>query len=334
MLTVLLVAESQLWNLQLPVPVALAAVAVLGYVMGRKNQYAAVSQEIQARREIKRAQGVARELESIAENLRRNLAAHHSSVGRFKDRIASMSANQHDLAWKELCEEAEEMLQPTMKLASQLANAYDHIRQQTNHLMTFTEIRTDPLTGICNRRALDETLESQFALRGRYNLSFAIVIIDIDNFKQFNDQRGHLHGDHILKLVARLFDETMRDTDVVCRYGGEEFVIVMPQTDLEGACVFSERLRSLVQSTLDVTVSCGVANALDGDSPQSLLSRADNALYSAKAAGRNIVYHHDGQVTSDSTNLAAAAIGLPMPQVSESLKRLAAELPQHSGSLN
>jgi diguanylate cyclase len=82
---------------------------------------------------------------------------------------------------------------------------------------------------------------------------------------------------------------------VVTRYGGEEFVVVMPQTDLAGACIFSERCRKTVADNLPLTVSCGVATALDGDNAQTILSRADSALYSAKAAGRNLVYEHDGR---------------------------------------
>ena len=123
------------------------------------------------------------------------------------------------------------MLKPTLKLASQLAAAYDEIRQQSNNLMTFTEVRTDPLTGVSNRRALDETLESMFAMMHRYEHPFSVVLVDIDYFKQINDEQGHLYGDRMLKAVARLLDDNVRDTDMVARYGGEEFVIVMPQTD-------------------------------------------------------------------------------------------------------
>ena len=75
---------------------------------------------------------------------------------------------------------------------------------------------------------------------------FSVVMFDIDHFKQVNDQQGHLHGDRVLQELARLFDESMRETDIVARYGGEEFVVVMPHTDLAGACVFAERLRAQV----------------------------------------------------------------------------------------
>ena len=160
--------------------------------------------------------------------------------------------------------------------------------------MTFSEVRTDPLTRVSNRRGLDETLDSMFALKDRYDESFSVAIFDIDHFKQVNDKKGHLFGDRMLQAVARILDETVRDTDVVARYGGEEFVVVMPQTALANACMFAERVRVMIEEGLGLTVSGGVATALDGDNAQSLLSRADAALYSGKAAGRNRIYRHTG----------------------------------------
>jgi diguanylate cyclase (GGDEF)-like protein len=159
--------------------------------------------------------------------------------------------------------------------------------------MTFTEVRTDPLTGVSNRRALDESLDMMFAVMARYERPFAIAIFDIDHFKRINDQHGHLYGDGKLREVARVIDESVRETDVVTRYGGEEFVVIMPHTDLSGAVIFSERLRGTVQQKLKLTISGGVAQASDGDNAQSLLARADSALYAAKAAGRNRVFFHD-----------------------------------------
>ncbi len=128
----------------------------------------------------------------------------------------------------------------------------------------------------------------------RYDSPFAVVILDIDHFKKINDEQGHLYGDSILKSVAKLLADNVRDTDVVTRYGGEEFVIVMPQTPLSGACIFSDRLRQTLERSLPLTISGGVAGAVDGDGAQTLLARADAALYSAKAAGRNRVFYHTG----------------------------------------
>jgi diguanylate cyclase len=279
---------------EIPLPVALAVIAVLGYLAGRSSRAQALNEADKARRELRRAKAVAKELEQIADGVRKHLAAHHTSVARFKDRVSELSSQEKEAAWQDLCAEAEQVLKPTLRLAEQIARAYDEIRQQTNHLMAFTEVRTDPLTRVNNRRGLDETLESMLALLERYDQPFSLALFDIDHFKQVNDSKGHLHGDRTLQAVARILDDSVRDTDIVARYGGEEFVVVMAHTSLENACQFAERVRAMVESSLSLTISGGVTMALDGDNAQSLLSRADAALYSGKAAGRNRIFRHTG----------------------------------------
>ncbi len=285
-----------LFSIQLPLPAALAAVAALGYLFGRQQLRASsTGVAIQARRELRRARMVAQELERIGRVIRRNLAKHQVRLCNFKERVNKLHAEQQNAGWEDLCREADEMLQPTLRLANQIADAYDQIRQQSANLMTFTELRTDPLTGVCNRRAFDDSLAAQFALMERYGSRFSVAFIDIDHFKQVNDEHGHLHGDRILQQVAKLLDEAARETDIVTRYGGEEFVVIMPHTELSGACIFAERLRALIQEQLPVTISGGVTTAMDGDTAQTLVARADSALYGAKSAGRNHVFRHTGE---------------------------------------
>lgn len=283
------------WCPRISIPVALGAVATLGYLVGRWRRSEEAEVRARSRRELRRAQAVARELENISQLVQKHLAKHQASVSRFKHRVARLSVQQQDAAWKDLCLEAEEMLKPTLQLATQIANAYDEIRQQSNHLMAFTDVRMDPLTGVLNRRALDEALASQFAMKLRYGVGFSLVLFDIDRFKEVNDQQGHLRGDQILQEVARELDERVRETDMVARYGGEEFVIIMPATNLDGASTITDRLREEVEEYLPVTLSGGVAEAIDGDSAEAIIDRADAALYAAKSAGRNCVFRHDGE---------------------------------------
>ena len=144
------------WTIQVLVPLVLATVATLGYLFGWRSKKDDDEVMFRSQRELRRAQAVANELEKIALGVRKNLAKHCTSVNRFKGRISKLGNRQKTEAWMELCAEAEAILKPTLQLAAQIANAYDEIRQQSANLMSFTEIRTDPLTGVKNRRGLEE----------------------------------------------------------------------------------------------------------------------------------------------------------------------------------
>jgi len=290
-----------------PILVAMAAVALIGYVFGRKSKLPADDMPGRTRRDLRRAELVAAELEKIAWDLRKALVRHHASVIKFRERVSKLNSQQKDdSVWKDLCRDAEEILRPTMRLATQIANSHDEIRQQSLNLMTFTEIRTDPLTGVNNRRGMDDTLITQVALMNRYGVRFSIVLFDIDHFKQVNDVQGHVYGDQMLSQLARMIDESVRETDVVARFGGEEFLVIMPETDLAGASRFADRLRERIGKEMPLTVSGGVAEGLDGDSPESLLVRADAALYGAKSGGRNCVFRHTGDAAEMVTAEASA----------------------------
>lgn len=278
----------------LPTTFSLAVVAVIGYLVGRMRKVDSVQSDWQSRREIKRAQMIARELESVAREVRKSLARHHSSVSRFKSKISDLASRGREVVVQDVCREAEEILGPTMLLATDLARAYDQIRRQSHGLLSFVEVRTDQLTGICNRKSMDDSLEQLVALHNRYDLRFSLAMFDIDFFKRVNDEKGHVVGDQVLREVAQAIDCTARDTDIVTRFGGEEFVVLMPQTELTGACVFAERVRQHIQRKLCVTVSGGVVTVREGETSQILLERVDAALYHAKASGRDRVSVHTG----------------------------------------
>jgi diguanylate cyclase (GGDEF)-like protein/PAS domain S-box-containing protein len=154
---------------------------------------------------------------------------------------------------------------------------------------------TDGLTGLYNRRHLDETLATEMERALRYHSPLSIMMFDVDHFKRFNDEHGHDQGDRVLQALAQAMQEHVRKVDVPCRYGGEEFLAILPGTDQAGAIIVAERLRhSIEQMTVDglrVTISIGVATipALDVSRPELLIEAADRALYRAKRAGRNQV---------------------------------------------
>src|SRR5690606_19876475 len=155
--------------------------------------------------------------------------------------------------------------------------------------------RTDTLTRMPNRRYFDEVVAAEFERSRRGNGALALLIVDIDHFKQFNDQYGHSRGDEVLRQVAEALGNGVRRGDHVCRFGGEEFALILPGTDGADAAEVAESLRSTVASTTTsdapVTVSIGVASTRDHafDSIDDLFKAADSALYRAKREGRNRV---------------------------------------------
>jgi diguanylate cyclase (GGDEF)-like protein len=156
----------------------------------------------------------------------------------------------------------------------------------------------DSLTGINNRASMDNALNREVELSHRHDSPLSLLIIDIDHFKRVNDTLGHTAGDTVLKLMAKCVKETMRTSDMLFRYGGEEFALLLSGTDIEGARQVGERIRNAVQSypfifdgkELDMSVSIGVASLGRRDSANRLFDRADAALYKAKKAGRNQVH--------------------------------------------
>jgi diguanylate cyclase len=298
----------------LPIPVALAAVAVFGYLFGRLQRSNESEKLDSTRRELNRAHAVVNDLEKIAQRVRRELALHHANLATFKRRVGELSKSADTADWQRLCEEAERLLKPTQDLAMQLAHAYDGIRQQSSRLMSFSGQRCDPLTGLCNRQALHETLDNFLTMHRRYGMMFSIAIFDLDHFNAFNEEHGAVQGDRLLKQIAALLDQQARDTDVVTRSGGEEFIVVLPATELAGATMFAERMRSLIARSTTQTISAGVATVAEGDDTKIFLTRADTALYAAKAAGRNTVYCHDGHDA-----LPASSQDLLAPMMDEQL---------------
>ena len=176
-----------------------------------------------------------------------------------------------------------------------LARSFDAMRTRLAE-----QIGTDPLTGCLNRRALETRLRAEWRQAKRRGSTVAVLAIDLDHFKNINDTRGHPFGDVVLQEIVGIMKATARDTDAVARVGGDEFVVVLPDTGWQGALTFAERMRRKVDDfsfaspagPLGVTISVGVALARGTDpmSPESLLQDADRSLYKAKTAGRNRIF--------------------------------------------
>ena len=159
------------------------------------------------------------------------------------------------------------------------------------------QAQADPLTKLANREAYEQRLDFEYARWQRYGHALSLLIGDVDQFKDVNDRFGHAAGDKVLKVVASTLQANVREIDFLGRYGGEEFVVLMPETALEGALRAAEKLRQAVadrpfhsgEHRVPVTISFGVAAFAADDTPESVFQRADTALYQAKDAGRNRV---------------------------------------------
>ncbi len=188
--------------------------------------------------------------------------------------------------------ESERMRQELEGANEELADAYRELKRNETRIHEL--MLRDPLTGVYNRRALGERLAAELARSRRFGHPLGLLMLDIDHFKQINDRFGHLAGDQVLIGIARFLRQQVRQSDFVARFGGEEFAILLPETDQEGARRFAERLRSAM-GKLDFSpvptpsVSIGVAASREDDTPDSLLQRADAALYAAKRGGRDRV---------------------------------------------
>ena len=146
----------------------------------------------------------------------------------------------------------------------------------------------DGLTGLYNRRYFNELMILEFSKLKRSQDVFSLMMIDVDDFKKYNDTNGHPAGDKLLKDAAQVFKDSVRDIDSVCRYGGEEFSILLPQVDKENAKVIAERLRMQVSLYTGSTISIGIAaSPQDAQDAQALIDKADAALYQAKQTGKN-----------------------------------------------
>jgi len=222
-----------------------------------------------------------------------------------------------------------------------------------------TDTLSDALTGVANRRAFEYELSRRVTEWNRQRSALSLMLLDIDHFKRLNDTFGHPAGDAVLRRVAEVLSEHCRETDLVSRYGGEEFVIVMPNTPGGEARRVAERVRAGIESAeclvdgqpLQVTISAGVAEMLLGEQGDDLVRRADQALYASKQLGRNCCHFHDGlrneqfgrpparpaasAPSRQQDHYADALTGLPTRRVfEEELRRRLAERRRYDGPLS
>jgi diguanylate cyclase (GGDEF)-like protein/PAS domain S-box-containing protein len=172
---------------------------------------------------------------------------------------------------------------------------YTEIREDISTQKKLEELwMTDQLTGLFNRSRLDELFDAELRRANRYGTHFSILLLDIDHFKQINDTHGHLVGDDVLYAAAKLLQENIRDVDILGRWGGEEFLFILPNTNQSEALILAEKLRNTLRDhpftpVNKLTASIGISSFIAGVDADELFKRADDALYRAKAKGRDRV---------------------------------------------
>ncbi len=216
-----------------------------------------------------------------------------------------------------------QLVEANATLHGELTDAQVRMDVKQHQLESYmAEARTDTLTSVSNRRAFDEQMHRLFAIHERRPTDLCLLMADLDHFKLFNDYHGHQVGDIMLQRVAEAFELATRSTDIVCRYGGEEFAILMPRTKLVDAFRVAERARRAIEVMrcdigdieLHVTTSLGVVELRSGEGIAEFIKRGDQALYSAKQAGRNCVWHEPSRAAQKldqvmSTVADAASVG-------------------------
>ena len=230
------------------------------------------------------------------------LGAYHYLSKPLVDRDSICNAVERAAGATALARENASLLQKLTASHAMLEDANRRLRELNTDLRELAS--TDGLTGLYNRRYLDISLDGEISRRNRYSGALSALMIDIDHFKQINDTHGHQAGDDVLKILAGILTSCVRGTDIPGRFGGEEFLVILPETPVENALILAERLRNRVEEaivrsgseSIQITISLGVAGVSDGlknVSTEQLMGAVDSALYKAKDEGRNRISHNE-----------------------------------------
>lgn len=233
------------------------------------------------------------ELEAAVGELRSEIAARHKQLNEAIAELETPPTEQGD-ADDTLDHLREHVLDPLKVLSQRLTLAYDEVRKKSEHLVRVAQAKLDLLTGLQNEQALSEWVNMMFAFLARYHHCFSLTLVDIDQLQLFNETHGRSQGDAALKYVAELLVANARETDFVFRYRSDQFVVALPETNLEDSYVFAERVRSVMEAKTELTISVGVTLARNDDNLRTILNRVDAAIYACKSEGGNCVYAHNG----------------------------------------
>lgn len=268
-------------------------------------------------------------LRELATSMASDVDEHNTRVEQITNELRSIHPGDAAAAEAGFLRAMAQVAAASEELQQRLAKAELQIQAQAQEIRSHeSDARTDSLTQLANRRAFDLELDRRFAEWQRKQTTFSLALLDIDHFKKLNDAHGHQAGDEVLKQVAATIKNVAREMDLPCRYGGEEFAIVMPNTGGHDAGLAAERVRHAVEAvtievegkSLRVTTSIGVAEISVVSSPMQLTKRADEALYQSKQAGRNCTHLFDGRrFTPVTPGVKASPESLSEPAITSTL---------------
>ncbi|QDU87547.1 Response regulator PleD [Pirellulimonas nuda] len=248
---------------------------------------------------IERAMMASDRLRDLASGVASNVGEHSSRIEAINQGLVAARNSDEATRGGVMAQALSDIVSANEQLQQQLAKAERQIQSQAQEIRTFeSEARTDSLTQLNNRRAFDDELARRYAEWTRKQTPVSLLLLDVDHFKKFNDTHGHQAGDEVLRSVAKTLRASTREMDLACRYGGEEFAVILPATHARDLAALVDRIRTSIAETkvvfegkkLSVTASFGLAEVAAGDEVNTLLKRADEALYASKDAGRNCAH--------------------------------------------
>jgi diguanylate cyclase len=305
-------------SLQFVLPWVLACVLVgvaVGYYLGRSARTTQERQLTNKEREatLKALGG----LLQATEQLNSDVDSHNTQIRAVGKNIVELDVGgEMRLAQHALLGQIASVLEANQKLEDDLMYARLQIESQAQEIdRTRKEARTDQLSGVANRKAFDEQLQIMLGAWRRKGRPFVLILADIDHFKWINDTHGHQAGDHVVMHIGEFLRKSIRDRDFVARFGGDEFAILLDNTELELGLQIAERIRSAVTkcnfgtrlsaAEAAITFSVGVSVARPDSTAESIVREADQALYQSKESGRNRVSYYEPPVEG---SLATARI--------------------------